>query len=270
MAARAWSREDEATLHREYSRMSTRDICLLLDRTYKAIKSRAKLRGLIKGTRKAWTPAEDAILRGLYAATDTKEIAKRFGCKVTQVYQRAKRLGLEKDADVMHAMNVRLGNRLAELGAGNRFRKGQVPPNKGLRRPGWHAGRMRDTQFKPGQRVYNQRNVGDTRLVDGYLYTKISETACVPWTRNWKQTHYLLWEQAHGPIPSGHKVRFKDGDRTNIVMENLELITDGDLMLENTIHNFPPELKQVIQLTGALKRKIRNRSNAKEQTLRSA
>lgn len=37
--------------------------------------------------------------------------------------------------------------------------------------------------------------------------------------------HHVVWEAAHGPIPRGHKVAFKDGNHLNCTLENLELLT---------------------------------------------
>ena len=37
--------------------------------------------------------------------------------------------------------------------------------------------------------------------------------------------HRWVWEHFNGPVPEGHLVRFKDGDRWNWRIENLELVT---------------------------------------------
>jgi hypothetical protein len=42
----------------------------------------------------------------------------------------------------------------------------------------------------------------------------------------------------------------------NCVLENLELISDKDLMKKNTIQRFPEELVNTIKLVNKLKRKI--------------
>ena len=34
----------------------------------------------------------------------------------------------------------------------------------------------------------------------------------------------LVWEEAHGPVPKGMMIYFKDGDRTNCELENLMLV----------------------------------------------
>lgn len=35
------------------------------------------------------------------------------------------------------------------------------------------------------------------------------------------QLHRLIWIELHGPIPTGHQVMFRDGDRTNVDPDNL-------------------------------------------------
>jgi hypothetical protein len=56
-------------------------------------------------------------------------------------------------------------------------------------------------------------------------------------------------------------VVFKDGNQLNCIIENLECISNAELMQRNTIHRFPAELKSTIRLVNKLKRNI----NAKEQ-----
>jgi len=74
---------------------------------------------------------------------------------------------------------------------------------------------------------------------------------------NWVFVHRELWERHHGPIPRGHAVTFRNGDKQDIRIENLELLTHRELMLRNTVHNLPEPLARTIQLKGAVNRKIR-------------
>lgn len=62
-----------------------------------------------------------------------------------------------------------------------------------------------------------------------------------------------------GARPPGHSVVFKDGNKANCAIENLELLTRADLMRRNTVHHLPTPLVQTIQLLGALTRQIRKR-----------
>jgi hypothetical protein len=49
--------------------------------------------------------------------------------------------------------------------------------------------------------------------------------------------HQVLWEEAHGSIPAGFKVCFKDGNSANCVPENLELLSDSDHSRKNAGQN---------------------------------
>jgi hypothetical protein len=119
---------------------------------------------------------------------------------------------------------------------------------------------MKETQFKKGERSQNYMPLGSTRLIDGYVYRKVSDVPNVPYTVNWKPEHHLIWAKVHGPIPRGHALKFRDGDRMNTRLDNLQLITRRELMRRNTIHNLPQPLKSTIHLLGQLNRHIRERT----------
>jgi len=67
-----------------------------------------------------------------------------------------------------------------------------------------------------------------------------------------------VWEQLKGPIPPKHLVMFKDGNRSNCAIENLELLSMANNARRNSMWaTLPREVAEVIQLNGALKRKLR-------------
>ena len=43
----------------------------------------------------------------------------------------------------------------------------------------------------------------------------------------------LNWEAVHGPVPKGHVVILKDGDKTNLDVSNLLLVSRAELGLMN-------------------------------------
>jgi hypothetical protein len=152
-------------------------------------------------------------------------------------------------------------------GAGSRFPKGHVPANKGLRRPGWAPGRMKETQFQRGVRqgvaVRLYKPIGTLRVTkDGYLSRKVNDG--LPLQRRWRLEHLVVWEAANGPLPKGFAVCFKNGDKRDLRLGNLELITRAALMKRNSVHNLPKPLAEVVQLRGALQRQI-NRRTRREQ-----
>ena len=110
-------------------------------------------------------------------------------------------------------------------GNDGRFYKGQTPHNKGVKGtyPGCEKG-----WFKKGCKVHNQYPVGtEVFKAEGYWKTKIAEPNV------WKYTHHLVWENAHGEIPKGHVVIFKDGDVNNRVLENLMCISKAEFAVIN-------------------------------------
>src|SRR5262245_45486941 len=118
--------------------------------------------------KRLWEPEDDALMRARFPHEPTPRLAGALRRTVPSVYNRAKKLGLTKSVEYLAspaACRLRRGD---NVGAAFRFKKGQVPANKGLRRPGWHAGRMRETQFKKGQTGIRYMPIGSTRLVEGY------------------------------------------------------------------------------------------------------
>ena len=109
-------------------------------------------------------------------------------------------------------------NHKITTGLTGHFRKGQVPHNKGTHPP--TKGRMAETQFKPGSMPHNWRPVGSERInADGYVEVKIREP------KTWKAKHRLIWEEHYGPVPANHVVIFKDGDKLNLDINNLALVS---------------------------------------------
>jgi hypothetical protein len=219
--------------------------------------------------RRIWTREENAFLRRCYADTLTEKLAHALQRSKGKVYQHAAKMGLKKSVEFLGSAEAKRLSGLHSNSIAHRFQKGIIPHNKGTRRPGWSVGRMAETQFKKGHRPHTWRPVGSTRLDDdGYLLRKISDTGYSP--RDWRPVHHLLWQEAYGPLPSSytHALIFKDGDKTHIALDNLELISRADLMRRNTIHNLPAELVEVIQLKGSIKRVItckrRNHDSSQE------
>lgn len=198
--------------------------------------------------RRPWTDIERAVLRKFYPDAPTAVIAAALGRPLVQVYQQARKLGLAKSSAYLAseaACRLRRGD---HVGAAFQFPKGHVPWNKGKKgvATGGH-----ETRFKAGMLPHNHVPVGtEVPDADGYIKRKIAEP------KTWVYVHRYEWECAFGPIPKTHALTFKDGDKTNVSLDNLELRTKREVMLRNSVHNFPPELVEVIQLQGALKRKI--------------
>lgn len=137
-----------------------------------------------------------------------------------------------------------------------RFQKGYIPANKGKKMSRHQYELASRTMFKPGHLPFNTKKDGDITVRGNYKrgqkyqYIRLSAS-------KWKELHRYIWEQAYGSIPKGYNVIFKDGNIMNCNLENLELVSDKELMARNTIQRYPMELKQVIRTLGKLKQTIR-------------
>lgn len=206
-------------------------------------------------TRTPWTPEQLDTLRRLYAMTPTIQIAEQIGRPLRATYQKAKDLGLRKAPEYFAAHQA--GRTDGERGRATRFQAGQAPWNKGQHYDA--GGRSVDTRFKPGTRSHTWKPIGTYRVnADGYLDVKITEDG--PPHKHWERVHRLVWIEANGPIPDGHVVVFKPGRKStvleDITADALECITRQELAARNTIHRYPPALKQAIRLAAKLRRKL--------------
>lgn len=212
-------------------------------------------------TQRIWTATDIEILRKEYQDTPTKTLAERLGVSAAAVYSKAYGLGLKKSKAYLDSPAAcRLDG---FVGSSCRFKKGHKPHNAGKK--GWQAGgNARKTQFQPGHRggkaAALYKPIGSERItMDGYLQRKVNDG--MPLQQRWKMVHNLIWEEAMGSIPKGHIVVFRNGNKQDLCVENLELISRAENMRRNTIHRYPPELKSTIRLAGKLRRAIDEEQN---------
>jgi hypothetical protein len=227
-------------------------------------------RGINK-PRAVWTDEMVAAVIARYPHEKTEKIALDLGLGVGQVFSKATKLGLEKTQVYLDSPDACRLRREDSPGVAFRFPKGHVPANKGVKGISYPG--MEATQFKKGEMSPRckamYKPIGSHRIntKDGYLERKMTDG--LRGAQRWKAVHRIVWEEANGPIPKGFVVRFRTGMKTlelgEITVERLEMISMADNMRRNTIHNLPPALKQVIQLTRALKRKINGRRRKNER-----
>lgn len=200
-----------------------------------------------KASRRYWTNREMELLSALYPDHPGSAVAERLDRPLSAVHAKAKAMGIKK-SDAF--FNGPYSGRLDGLrGAASRFQKGNTSWNKD--KPFPSRGRSSETQFSKGGMPHNHVPVGtEVMATDGYLKIKVAEP------NGWEWTHRRNWEAAHGVIPDGMVLVFRTADRTDCSVDNLELITRNELMGRNTIHRYPPELKQTIRLLGKLNRAI--------------
>ena len=169
-----------------------------------------------KKTLRYWTEEEKKYLseitlgRGYLEITEMMTAKFNYDYTKTQIAAAIKRYGLS-------------------TGRTGRFEKGRVPFNKGTK--GMTSANR--TSFKKGNIPHTYLPIGSESVTrDGYTIVKVSDEG----TRNqqWRPKHRLIWEKHHGPVPDGHAIVFGDGDKTNLSIDNLILVSRSQLSVMNT------------------------------------
>lgn len=190
-----------------------------------------------------WTSEQKKILIENYADSTPQQMIELLNgvFDMAQISKKAQRIGIRKSDDY----------KLREINKG-RLPPGNIPWNTGQH---YNAGgKAKDTQFKPGSTPPNTCAVGTQRVNDkGYIEIKIEEGEG---RKKWKLLHREVWQRNHGKPPKGSIIIFKDHNKNNCAIENLQLITKEQLMLENSGHNYSEDLKEVMRLKAAITRKI--------------
>jgi len=162
----------------------------------------------------------DALIRQEAAGRTTRELAdliraKGYDLTQKQVKSYMQRHGIRNGLDC-------------------RFKKGHESYTKGKTWEDYMSPealeKARTGLYQKGHVSENKHPLGTiTKTVDGYLQIKVQEKGNQ--RERWRHLHRLVWEQANGPIPPGMMVTFLDGNKENVSLENLALIS----MAENAI-----------------------------------
>ncbi len=201
-----------------------------------------------------WTAEDLATLRQHYPDLPTAEVAALLGRRVGQLHQAAAVRGIKKNAAFFAsdaAGRITRGRSHPAMVA-NQYKTGHLTWNTGKK--GWSAPGTEATRFKLGGAPVNRREVGALRInSSGQLDIKMAEGI-----RQWYQLSHYIWFLERGEWPGhGMCLRFKDGDEQNPAYENLQLITRQENMRLNSVHTlYPPEIARLVQLRGALNRRI--------------
>lgn len=175
-----------------------------------------------------WSESQLATLRERYPHEKTEHLVSAIGRDLKSIYSKASELDLKKSAEFLAS--------------------------------------SAETQFKPGNRsgvaleIYQP--IGTERISkEGYIQRKINDD--MPFHKRWRGVHILNWEAVNGPLPSGHALTFRDGNKQNTALDNLELVSRAALMRKNSFHNYGKEITQIVQLRSAISRLINKRKGIK-------
>ena len=163
-----------------------------------------------------WTEEEKKYLAEVTSGRGYLEITEMMTAKFNLDYTKTQIAGAIK----RYGLNT---------GRTGRFEKGHVPFNKGTK----GLTSANKTSFKKGNVPHTYLPIGSESVTrDGYTIVKVSDQG----TRNerWRPKHRLIWEKHHGPVPDGHAIVFGDGDKTNLSIDNLILVSRSQLSVMNT------------------------------------
>lgn len=214
-----------------------------------------------------WTPTETTALVKCFPHHPTSDVAMLLECKPSRVSAKAHALGLSKSPEYKASAKsgrIQRGQQHPKMVA-TRFQVGAVPWNKGVKgSTGGHPNSIRQ-QFKRGEMSgAAQRNylpIGSLRVSkDGYLERKMTDDPNLAPSRRWTAVHRLVWQAQMGPIPRGHVICFRPGQKTaveaEITTERLECVSRATLAKRNHPRNKSPELARLVQLKGAITRQV--------------
>ena len=195
-------------------------------------------------------------LRNDYPNKLAADIAEQLGIRLSCVYGMAGKLGLKKSAEFLTSTAAGRIQRGNLAGAEFRFKKGQQSWNKGKKGTNYGG---KSTQFKPGElngrAIELRQPIGAERISgSGYIERKINND--MPYHRRWRAVHLINWEQVNGPLPAGHVVTFKDGNKLNVEYDNLILVTKQEIMQRNSFHQYGPEIASLVLMRSAITRQI--------------
>ena len=201
--------------------------------------------------RKTLTDQQVEIIIRDYLNKPVKRIADEIGSNHGTIMRKLKSLGLEIPKEIIEK------RKQAGL-----FKKGSTPFNKGKKMTEYLSEEAiknnLKTRFKKGQKPKQTKKsfeevIRNEKGTQYYYIKSPVDNMMVPKQR-W------LWEkETKTKIPKGYNIVFKDGNALNCVIENLECISNKELMERNTIHQYPAEIKRTLHLTKKIKDKIKRK-----------
>ena len=191
----------------------------------------------MKNNYKPWSVEDLKKLKELYPKHEAKELVDVFGRSLKAIYSATKKYKMKSGRD-------------------GRFKKGHIAHNKGKKQIEFMTPdgieRTIPTRFKKGCIPHNKNPLGSERInFDGYIEIKTKEPDL------YELKHRIIWREKFGQIPPSHNIQFKDGNRQNLDIDNLYMISRADqLKYANSIHNYPHEICETIRTLGLLSRQI--------------
>lgn len=170
-----------------------------------------------------WTQQETDLLLVIYPEHSNEYCSQFLHRSQRACQQKAMKLGITKTPEFAKQQKER-----------NQFKKGHVPFNKGKK---WEQFMSKEGMLNAAKNQF--KGTPHNTRHPGYEMLRAAHKGKRYWWikpddgRKMMPKHRWLWEKAHGPIPKGYNVQFKDGNPLNCVLENLYLIPRDKQMREN-------------------------------------
>ncbi len=136
-------------------------------------------------------------------------------------------------------------------GRTGRFEKGITAHNKGKKMSPEVYEKAKGTMFQKGHVPKNYKPVGSERIdaENGYVLIKVRDPSV------WKFKHRVIWEAAYGKIPKDSVVLFRDGNRQNVILDNLILVKKSvnAILNKDGLSKYEGDLKEITVRLAELK-----------------
>lgn len=238
-----------------HSTQTNKELCASLGLAKCTVNRNLKKLGLKAKKRcqyKPLTAKEISYLKKHLPTKSIKQIATALGRGITKIGKEAHHLGLTEIINQKKQDSY--------------FKKGNISYTTGKKQTDYMSAeaieRCKVGRFKKGNLPHNTLpDYSEVQRADksGKIYTLIK----VPGNRRQVLKQRYLYEKHIQKIPPRHNVTFIDGNTQNFELNNLQLISNQDLMSKNSLHNYPKELKEIMYLKTSLKRQINKKITQK-------
>lgn len=199
--------------------------------------------------------AENKYIKANIETKSIKQIAKEIGRSSTTLQKHVHILGLTEIIEIKKKKSY--------------FKKGHISANKGMKQVDYMTPEMiertKATRFKKGQEPHNafkdfEEVIRQDKRKNGRKYILIK----LPGNKKLVYKHIHVWETENKTkLKRGFNIVFKDGNTQNLEIENLECISDAELLNRNTLHRYPKEIIELIQMKAAITRQINKHKKQK-------
>jgi hypothetical protein len=204
--------------------------------------------------RRILTPEQVQEILKLYPNMESAKIAEMFNTSISNIYKTANRYKVKKSEDFNRSDKSGRIQKGQRLSVATEFKKGVPNKYKGKKRAEFvKPSKLKNFHlWKKGNKPPNTGKDGEIRwrYSPGYYFIRISEN-------NWEFYHRYLWYTTYGEIPEGYNVVFRDGNRRNCKIENLECISNAELGERNRHTKYPLEIRKAIETRNKLDRVIK-------------